>query len=235
MSRLASTSRLWTSATEEVVFELSFSEPNPMFVEASYVINASIADLDSTLPLTIKAIRGPTTSFEVQGTRFHVYEFAFALGLIPDIGFEIQLVDAVLNLAYIEGIAFSFPIGDFALLIDAIQMDSPLALVRMYGRKGNDGCGGVQHLMIGIENLSAVAITIEAISSGFAQVHWRPLRIASEHPANALDRLSLFGSEINFSAIVIPGNEVRYIVWERADSRIGLERFYVEIAYRQLR
>jgi hypothetical protein len=231
LSEIETSSRLLSSPQESFGFTLSFSEENPLFVEADYLLDAALEDLNTTLPLRLVQIEGPSKRFDRFDKHYASYTFEFALALDAHPGYAASFDQGVLTLTYLEDIELTIPIGSFAILVEAIQDDTPLSLVRLYGKKEEGGCGGITQLLIGIENTTAVPIEIVSITSGFASTLWLPIREASIHPNERVDELSEFGGRVEATIPIIPGYGVQYVVWKRSDDLVRLSRFYLVLEY----
>jgi hypothetical protein len=231
LSETESSSRLLTSPQESFGFTLSFSEPSPLFVEADYLLQASIRDANTTLPLRLTGIEGPSKQFARFGIRYYSYTFDFVLALEAEPGFAVSLHQGVLSLQFLEAIELTIPIGHFAILVEAIQDHPPLSLVRLYGSKHEGSCRGITDLMIGIENTTAIPVDVKSIAIGYPQMMWQPIRVATHHPGERVDELSIFGDAIEEDVPIIPAYGIQYLVWHRNDDLVRLSRFYVILEY----
>lgn len=215
--------------TIEVV--LFFSRADTMFVQPELIQNAIIEGTDVLTTMEVCSIERTNDEIQKNGRSYFGYRMTFAFGFRTENGFFAEWKNAVLVLSYKEAVRLEIPIGSWTIRVGSVLVESPLSLVRLYGRKGTE-CG-VERVLIGLQNRTDQPLEIVRWHNGDSAVLLRMERFAIDHPLHSVARLEVFGSEIETEPFVIPSGETRYLVVRIVDEQERVwNQFYLEAIWR---
>lgn len=208
-----------------------FSKMDTLFVQPELIQNAIVEGTDVLTSMDVSSFEKTDEWIQKNGKTFYGYRISLTFDFQTEHGFVAEWTNAALVLTYKEAGRLELPIGSWTIRVGSIGVESPLSLVRLYGRK-ETGCG-IERVLIGIQNRTDQAIEIVRWHNGDFAVDLRMERIAIDHPLHAVARLDVFGIEAGTEPFLIPPNETRYFVVRVLDEQERVWRqFYIEAAWR---